>query len=223
MEEKYSMGKEESLKTGLIFRIIQFARENHAEAIDKAYEYFWDENKPDEFMGGTALSLGFLNFEDWLIFDYKVKPYNETFIDIYLKNNTLKDDEASLLRSMKDSVIGLYEVKVVVRDKRTVVKDLLMDGEYTLRDKALTRGLNRGDIFAARLLTLDGKTCMSGCVYPYTVDQKKDVLIYMNKQFKRYIKNVKPDGTMRDFLKDYGELLNIIWMNFILNPPKNNE
>jgi len=223
MEEKYSMGKEESLKTGLIFRIIQFARDNHAETIDKAYEYFWDENKPDEFMGGTALSLGFLNFEDWLIFDYKVKPYNETFIDIYLKNNTLKDDEASLLRSMKDSVIGLYEVKAVVRDKRTVVKDLLMDGEYTLMDKALTSGLNRGDIFAARLLTLDGKTRMSGCVYPYTVDQKKDVLTYMNKQFKRYIKNVKPDGTMRDFLKDYGELLNIIWMNFILNPPKENE
>ena len=73
------MGKEESLKTDLVSSIIQFVRENHAETIDKAYKYFWDDNTPDEFMGGTALSLGFLNFEDWLIFDYKVNNEKETF------------------------------------------------------------------------------------------------------------------------------------------------
>ena len=213
------MGKEESLKTDLVCSVIQFVRENHAATIDKAYEYFWDNNKPDEFMSGTALTLGFLNFEDWLIFDYKVNPEKEeTFIDIYMNNNTLKDNEAVLLNSLKDSVISLYEVLSVARDKRILLKDLLMDSEHELRDKALTRGLNKGDIFATRLLTLDGKTCMSGCVYPYTVTDKKTVLTYVDKQFRRYIKNVKPDGSMRDFLKDYGDVLNIIWMNLIMNP-----
>ena len=214
------MGKEESLKTDLVCSVIQFVRENHAETIDKAYEYFWDDNKPDEFMSGTALSLGFLNFEDWLIYDYKVNAEKETFIDIYLKNNTLKTNETALLNNIKDSVISLYEVSSVAEDKRILLKDLLMDSEPVLQDKTLTRGLNKGDVFATRLLTLDKKTCMSGCVYPYTVDQKKDVLTYMDKQYRRYIKNVKPGGTMRDFLKDYGELLNIIWMNFIMNPTR---
>jgi hypothetical protein len=214
------MGKKESLKTELVCSIIQYVREKHAETIDKAYAYFWDDNNPDEFMGGTALSLGFLNFEDWLIFDYKVNNANETFIDIYLKNHPLKDSETSLLKSIKDSVISLYEVLSVARDKKIVLKDLLMGGEHTLRDKALTRGLNKGDIFATRLLTLDGKTCMSGCVYPYTSDQKKTVLTYVDKQFKRYIKNVRPEGTMGDFLKDYGDVLNVIWMNLIMNPIK---
>jgi hypothetical protein len=217
------MGKEESLKTDLVCSVIQFVRENHAETIDKAYEYFWDDNKPDEFMSGTALSLGFLNFEDWLIYDYRVNADKETFIDIYLKNNTLKDNETALLNNLKDSVISLYEVSSVAKDKRIVLKDLLMGSEHTLRDKALTRGLNKGDIFATRLLTLDSKTCMSGCVYPYTIDQKKTVLTYVDKQFKRYIRNVKPDGTMRDFLKDYGDVLNLIWMNFIMNPTKKSE
>lgn len=217
------MGKEESLRADLVCAVIQFVRENHAETIDKAYEYFWDDNKPDEFMCGTALSLGFLNFEDWLIYDYKVNADKETFIDIYLKNNTLKDNEIALLNNLKDSVISLYEVSSVAKDKRIELKDLLMNSEHTLRDKALTRGLNKGDIFATRLLTLDSKTCMSGCVYPYTIDQKKTVLNYMDKQFKRYIRNVKPDGTMRDFLKDYGDVLNLIWMNFIMNPTKKSE
>jgi len=216
------MGKEESLKTDIICSIIQSVRENHPETIDKAYEYFWDGNTPDELFGGTALSLGFLNFEDWLVFDYKTNKANETFIDIYMKNHTLKDKETALLNSLKDSVISLYEVSSVARDKRIVLKDLLLESEHSLRDKALTRGLNKGDIFATRLLTLDGKTCMSGCVYPYKADQKKTVLTYVDKQFKRYIRNVKPEGTMRDFLKDYGDVLNIIWMNLIITPPQKN-
>ena len=216
------MGKEETLKTDIICSIIQDVREKHPETIDKAYEYFWDGNTPDELFGGTALSLGFLNFEDWLVFDYKVNDDKETFIDMYIRNHTLKGKETALLNSLKDSVISLYEVSSVARDKRIILKDLLLESEHTLRDKALTRGLNKGDIFATRLLTLDGKTCMSGCVYPYTADQKKTVLTYVDKQFKRYIKNVKPDGTMRDFLKDYGDVLNIIWMNLIITPPQKN-
>jgi len=177
------MGKEESLKTGLVCSIIQFVRENHAETIDKAYKYFWDDQTPEEFMGGTALSLGFMNFEDWLIFDYKINKEKETFIDIYIKNNKLKDDETALLNSLRDSVISLYEVSSVAKDKKIMLKDLLMDSEHILRDKSLTRGLNKGDIFATRLLTLDGKTCMSGCVYPYSADHKKSVLVYVDKQF----------------------------------------
>ena len=127
---------------------------------------------------------------------------------------------SALLNSIKDSVISLYEVSSVARDKRIMLKDLLMDTEHPLRDKSLTRGLNKGDIFATRLLTLDNKICMSGCVYPYSADHKKTVLAYVDKQFKRYTKNVNPEGTMRDFLKDYGDVLNVIWMNLIMNPPK---
>lgn len=222
-EEKYAMGKEEKRKTDLVCSIIQFVRTNHAETINKAYEYFWDGNSPDEFMGGTALSLGFLNFEDWLIFDYMANPDKETCIDIYMKNNALKDEDSALLNNIKNSVISLYEVSSVARDKRIVLKDLLMGSEHTLRDKGLTRGLNKGDIFATRLLSLDGKTCMSGCVYPYTAGQKKTVLAYVDKEFRRYTRNVKPDGTMRDFLKDYGDVLNIIWMKMIMTPPKKAE
>ncbi len=156
-----------------------------------------------------------------MIFDHKIDD-KETFIDIYIKNSALKTDEAALLNTVKGSVISLYEVTSVARDKKIALKDLLLDTEHILRNKALTRGLNKGDIFAARLLTLDGKTCMSGCVYPYAAEQKKTVLTYVDKQFKRYVRNVKSDGTMTDFLKDYGDVLNVIWMNLIMDPSQKN-
>jgi hypothetical protein len=212
------MGREEDLKTELFSSIINYVRANHAEAIDKAYEYFWEETKPDEYLGGTALELGFINFEDWLLFDYRVNEQCESFIDVYLRTNKdLKDEERELLGKIKDSLLGLYEVISVSKDKRVLIKDLLMDAEFPLRDRVLTRGLKKGDLFATRLLELDGKHVMSGCVYPYPSGRKKTVLEYVNKQFGRYIRNENPDGTMKDYLKAYGDVFNLIWMEFILN------
>jgi len=214
------MAKEENLKTCLVQSIIEYVRQNHKDTIDKAYEYFWDENYPEEFLDGTALEIGFINFEDWLVFDYKVDDGKESFIDLYMKNNdSMKDEELNVIAKIKDSVVSLYEVASVSKDKRVLLKDLLRGGEFSLREKTLTRGLKKGDIFAARLLSLDRKHVMSRCVYPYTPSQKKTVLDYVDKQYKRYRKNVDTEGTMEKYLKDYGDVFNIIWMNFILNPP----
>lgn len=214
------MGKEEAIKTRLLQSIINYVRENYKAEIDKAYEYFWDDNQPDEFLSGTALELGFINFEDWLVFDYKVKGNKETFIDLYVKNgNSLSGEERNIIGKIQNSFLSLYEVKAVSKDRRVLLNDLLVGHEVSLRNKTLTRGLNKGDIFASRFLPLDQKDVMSGCVYPYSQAQKKRVLGYINTQYARYKRNVNPAGTLRDYLKDYGDVFNIIWMNFILDPP----
>ena len=111
----------------------------------------------------------------------------------------------------------------VSKDKRVLLKDLLLDMEISLRDKYLTRGLNKGDIFATRILELDGHHVMGGCVYPYISDHKKKVLAAVDKQFRRYRKNVNPEGTMHAYLKDYGDVFNLVWMKFITEPPEEKE
>ena len=172
------MSKEEALKTELIQPIINYVRANHADAIDKAYAYFWDEKNPDEFLSGNALYIGFVNFEDWLIFDYKTNNNGETFIGLYIKNSTgLKDGELTLLNKIKGSLLSLYEAVSVSKDKRVLLKDLLMGGEVSMKEKALTKGLKKGDIFAARLLPIDKGHAMSGSVYPFRAEDKKLFLI----------------------------------------------
>ncbi|MBI4684164.1 MAG: hypothetical protein HY755_03080 [Nitrospirae bacterium] len=211
------MGKEESLKEKLIQSIIIYIRENYPDAIDKAYAYFWDEKDTDEFLSGTALALGFINFEDWLVFDYKTNDKKETFIDIYIKEKKLKGEKNELLNKIKTSNLSLYEVVSVSRDKRILIKDLILAGEFSLRDKKLTRGLKKGEMFGTRLLHLDEGYIMSGCVYPFRSSDKKKVLGYIDRMFGRYKRNENPEGTMKDFLKDYGDIINIAWMNIILN------
>lgn len=211
------MGKEETLKAALFQSIIEYVRANHSETIDKAYSFFWDEKEPAEFLRGTALTLGFMNFEDWLVFDYKANDKKETFIDIYCREKQLKEEEIKLLKRIKDSNVSLYEVASVSKDKRITIKDLLSDGEYPLKEKKLTRGLKKGDIFGTRLLNLDKGYVMAGCVYPFRKEDKKKVLHFIGKMLRRYVNNEKPSGTMKEFLRDYGDIINIAWMNIILN------
>jgi hypothetical protein len=213
------VGKEEQIKTKIFQAAINYVRETHPQAIDSAYTYFWDEQQPDEVMGGIALELGFINFEDWLIFDHKTNEKGESLLTIYGRHDKgLSPEELSVIEKMKGSFLSLYEVASVARDKRVLLNDLLLGDEVPLRDKSLTKGLKKGDLFATRILQLDGNYVMSGCVYPYSADQKKQVLRKIEKQFGRYVRNVKPDGTMKDYLKDYGDVFNIIWMSFILDP-----
>ena len=214
------MGKEAKQLKDLFQDIVQHIRTHHADLIDKAYSYFWDGENPDEFLGGTALSLGFHNFEDWMVFTYKVNEEGETFTDLFMQSHDLGDDTVALLRRAKDSLLSLYEVSSVAKDKRVLLKDVLLDNEADLRDKTLTHGLKKGDLFATRILNLDGKDVMGGCVYPFLTSQKKQILAYLDRQFKRYTKNVKQDGTMRDYLQGYGDVFNLIWMNFIIEPPE---
>jgi hypothetical protein len=213
------MGKEEDIKTEIARTIMERAREQHGEAIDKAYEYFWDSHHPDEFLNGTALALGFVNFEDWFIYDYKANELGETFLDLYAKDRQSPGgEESSVISRMRDSVLSLYEVASVSKDKRVLLKDLLLGEEVSLREKTLTRGLKKGDIFAARVLGLDGSHVMSGSVYPYLQTQKKRVLGYVEKQYSRYRRHVKPEGTMREYLKEYGDIFNLVWLQLILDP-----
>jgi hypothetical protein len=215
------MGKEAKLLKGLFQDIVQYVRINHAEAIDKAYSYFWEGENPDEFLGGTALSLGFHNFEDWMVFDYKISEQGDTFIDLFINSRRdLGEEAVVVLKKAQGSVLSLYEVSSVSKDKRVLLKDILLDKESDVREKTLTRGLKNGDLFAARLLDLDGHAVMAGCVYPYLSGQKQQILAYIDRQFRRYIKNVNQHGTMRDYLKDYGDVFNLVWMNFIIEPPE---
>jgi hypothetical protein len=213
------MGKEAKQIKELFQDIVQYVRIHHADTIDKAYTFFWDGENPDEFLGGTALSLGFHNFEDWMVYDYKVNEKGETFIDLFIKDRKdLPEDSADLLLRAKNSALSLYEVASVSKDKHLLLNDILLDREITLRDKSLTRGLKKGDLFATRMLKLDGHYMMSDCVFPYLSGQKKEVLAKIDKQFKRYVRNVKPGGTMQEYLKDYGDIFNLIWMEYIGTP-----
>jgi len=215
------IGKEESIKQRLIQEILAFAKRRFGDYIDDAYDYFWDEFDPERNLSDELFRFSDINFWEWLVHDWiPDEEDGKTLIGHFKENNKrLTMEELRVLDIMNNAVISLYEVQNVFFEKGLLLKDLLIGGEYDVMEKMATRSARKWDIFAGRLLHLDGKYILSGAVYPYPVRQKEGIIKTINKWFKEYKKDY-PDGTMDDFLKSEGDMFNFFWYSPAINPPK---
>lgn len=214
------VGKEESIRKHLVDEILNFYQKNYRDTLEEAHVMFWDDFVPQEHLEGHYLDIAYQNFFEWITFDFIIDPdTNKTLIDINMEQNKrLSQDQHKVLTVMKNSVISLYEVQEVFPEKGILLKDLLMGGEYDVKEKAATRALQRYDIFAARLLLIDGQYIMSGSVFPYSIIMKQKILDDIMNEYGEYIEEF-PDGSMDRFLKESGDLFNFHWYFPIQYPP----
>lgn len=213
------VGKEESIRKRLVDNLMEFFNKNFRDTVEAAHVMFWDDFIPQQHLEGHSLDIAYQNFFEWITFDFIIDPdEDKTLIDLYMeRNKKLTQDEHNVLAKMKDSVISLYEVQEVFPEKGLLLKDLLMGGEYDVKEKAATRGLRRWDIYAARLLLIDGQYIMSGSVYPYHLHFKQRILDDITEEYREYREDF-PDETMDMFLKESGDLFNFYWYDPIQHP-----
>jgi len=198
-------------KKDIRVELLNYVRANHPDEIEKAYDYFWEEEYPEDFLSGTALDVGFINFEDWLLCDRRMKD-GRGFIDLFIEaGEGLSKTDLKALSVMKDSVISLYEVKSL--SPEVALHDLLLGEDFYLGKKSA--GFRKGDVFATRLLKSGRKYVMAPCVYPFGKERKEGALADIGKQFDRFRKNENPEGTMREFLKRHSYIFNTIWVSNI--------
>ena len=212
-------GKEDSIREKLVNDLLEFFKKSYEDRLDDALFLFWDEFNSEEHLDDATLELADINFWEWLVFDYLIGEDNgKTIIDLYMENTKkLSLDEHKVLTIMKNSVISLYEVQEVFPDKGLLLKDLVLGGEYDVREKAATRTLRKWDIFAARLLHVDGTYILSGSVYPYHLRQKERILDDIRAEFEDYRLDF-PEATLDEFLKKNSEIFNFYWYDIIQNP-----
>ncbi len=214
------IGKEDTIRRRLVNVLIEFYDKNYRDTIEEAHVMFWEDFDPQEHLDGDSLDVAYQNFLEWITLDFIIDPdNNKTLVDLYMEQNKkITQDEHTVLTIMKNSVISLYEVQEVFPEKGLLLKDLLLGGEYDVREKLATRELNRWDIFATRLLFLDGQYVMSGSLYPYSILMKQKILDDIMNEYREYQEEF-PDITMDMFLKESGDIFNFQWYFPIQNPP----
>ena len=100
------------------------------------------------------------------------------------------------MKKLRDSVLSLYEVQEVFPEEGMLLKDLLLGGDYSVREKLAKRALREWDILAAGLFYLDGSHIMSGSIYYYPIREKERIIKHLKQCFKDY-KN-------KDIGREYG-------------------
>ena len=188
--------------------VIEHIRENHEQEINDAYDYFWEEDDPEEFLGGTTLAMGFHNFEDWMVCDYVDKPTGKTFIESYINAKSPSAEDKSALGAMQDSHISLFEIKSV--GDTVTLTDICSESEITLADDRL-KCLSPGDMFGARILELGDDRIMTNAIYPFGSKYKDAVMKHLEGMYKRYEKHYD-DPTMQKFLRQETYTINTVWV-----------
>lgn len=189
--------------------VIEYARENHPEEIDLAYDYFWEEEDPTEFLLGKALELGFVNFEDWLVCDYRADD-GTGLIDRYTGDENPSPEAVEHLMAMRDSFISLYEVSS--SDGVLRLTDITQGEEHEVEDSRL-HGLDPGYVLAARLIPTGGGLVLGRCIYPFGVKRRELAASSLDMQFSRFKKNENPEADMADFLREESGVFNMIWVS----------
>lgn len=214
-------GKEDAIQAKVVQDLLKFFNENFADSLVDARDIFWGDFVPEKHLDDATLPLADINFWEWVVYDYLIDEEDEkTLIDLYMESGSkISIDEHRVISMMKNSVISLYEVQDVFPGKGLLLKDLLLGGEYDVREKAATKSLSKWDIFATRLLYVDGIYIMSGAVYPYHLKQKERILESIYETFEDY-KEDFPDDAMDVFLKTNSDLFNFNWYHLIQNPPE---
>ena len=212
-------GREDSIRSKSIQDLLKFFKRNYEHTLDDARLLFWGDFDPDKHLDDATFNIASQNFWEWVIHDFIVDRENDKkLIDLYMeKTRVISADEHKVLNMMRNSVISLYEVQEVFPEKGLLLKDLLLGGEYDVKEKAATRSLSRWDIYATRLLYIDGEYIMSGSVYPYPVKQKERILEDIHAEFEDYRQDY-PDGAMDDFLKRESGIFNFYWYDLVQNP-----
>ncbi len=201
----------EEFRAGLYNEVIVHMRQKHPELIDAAYDYFWEDEYPEDFLSGLPLELGFVNFEDWFICDYNT-PETGFVTDLYLKETGQEEDKekSAALGALKRSFISLYDVKSAGGGAE--LEDALLGSACSLKSVPLD-GLEAGGLFATRIISLAGRHVMGACIYPFGGDPsvRQSVFDSIDSQFARYKKNKNPGGALEEFLKQESYIFNVIW------------
>jgi hypothetical protein len=210
--------KEASIERKLVRDLLQFLGKHYHHVTEDARSLFWDDFTPEDHLDHVGLDQADINFWEWLIFDYMVEEANDkTIVELYMDHNKkLSLDEHKVLTMMKNSCISLYEVQEVMPEKGILLKDLVLGGEYDVRENMATHRIKRWDIFAARLLHVDNQYIISACVYPYLKQEKESILADINKKYEDYRRDY-PDAAMDEFLKPNSEDFNFYWYDLVQN------
>ena len=129
-------------------------------------------------------------FEDFLTREID----GRNIVDDYLKRRGWKENASgkSYMMALRTSVISLYEVSDILRDKSFLARDLVRGGDPILiSERSATHSLSQWDHIAARVIRLGPNTVMAGGVLPFSCEASEEILKIVRNTASRVPKERK--------------------------------
>jgi len=132
-------------------------------------------------------------FFDWFIFDCKSSVFSENLLQHFLDSEPLAADAKELYRGFLDNVYSVFEVKALRTGKEMIIRDLLNDKEYNVKETTLTRHLQKGQCALVRILPFHGYYILTGIGHVFPMESTAIIKLFMrNKKKSAKKRNLNP-------------------------------
>lgn len=156
-------------------------------------------------------------FEDFLTQDFDVAGVN--IVDEYLKRRGWKESAQSkaYMKSLRSSIMSLYEVSDVVPGHSFAARDLIRGGEpIAVSEKSATKTLKQWDKIAARIVPVLGRNVLAGGLLHFTPEATEVLFDSLRDVFgKRSSK--KPPVLEDENLRDAAPIFSLSWLSDTLD------
>lgn len=132
-------------------------------------------------------------FFDWFIFDCKSSVFSKNLLRHFLDTEPLEAEVKELYRGFLDNVYSVFEVKALRAGKEMIVRDLLNDKEYNVKETTLTRHLQKGQCALMRVLPFHGYHILTGIGHVFPPESTSIIKLFMqNKKKSAKKRNLNP-------------------------------
>ncbi len=187
-----------------------------------ANEFDLDPEQLSDLLGDRFMELHHCAFEDLVATTYED---DSNIVNDYIKRRGWKEGASTraYMQAMRDSVMSLYEVSDVIPGVSFMARDLVQGGEPVLvTERTATQTMLTWDRMAARLVTVNGKTVMTGAALQFTPTAVERALSDIAAVRADFMAANLPDAPRREpeltafVLKGSAMILSAAWLRDLL-------
>lgn len=141
-----------------------------------------------------------MNFSDWIIHNFTIN--NKNFIQEYMDNNQLTEEELKFLDSKQNSYLSIYEF-IKEENSKKIFQDIFTREKYKLD---IDEEFKAGDLAFTRLINYNGENILASDIIYIPKMFKISIEKNIKVQYEEY-KRKKSYATMVKFLKENSMLL----------------
>jgi tetratricopeptide (TPR) repeat protein len=147
--------------------------------IEHSKRTFWGQSVP-EIDSSQQISASMTFWADWFVYKRPTRtgltPL-QTFIQEY--RQLLSAEDLAVYRKLLQSIVSVFEVVEVVRNRSITVRDLQDGHMYTVTEKRATRQMAPGYLISAHILPLPDEYRFAGALAPWPPQLKEHVAAFL--------------------------------------------
>ena len=157
--------------TSSLDRLVEYATaEPFKEQVVAARADFFARRGGEVFEDDKSMESRLAAFLEWYVFDRPLDGKGMPPAEAFLKDPavTLSEEERQDFLDLARTIHGLFELKSKPKGERLKVKELCRNAEFEVLERRQMAGLDKGDLFEARLIPHRGELLFSSafCYHP---------------------------------------------------------